>query len=744
MDTLRGTHLLEYWSILKRRRWAIYLAVATIGVAALVGSFLATPLYRATATVQIERQAPDVLSFKDLARTDMSYMAYNDFYQTQYKLLQSEAVARVTVRRLALTSHPDFLPESKGPSLYARLRALLPGALEPVPQDPEEIALRMVLGPLEISPVRNSHLVHVSWVSPDPQLAAQVANAVTDSYIQFNMQSQFSTTDQASEFLADQIGELRKEIAAHEGSLQSYGESKRIVSIDDSNNITIKALGEVAQERTAAQTALARAEASYRAVQASKPEALREVLESQLIDRLKAEHAELEVQYSEKARLFKDDWPEMRTLKSKMEQAQARIDLETASIASQVTAAAEADYRKALEEFRSLDSLQKDQEDAAQRLRRDAVEFASLQSEVQKKRETLNALMARQNEMAVSGRLKDLDTTSSNIRVIDAARVPAAPFSPNRKLNLAFGLVIGLTLGVGVAFLLDALDNTVRQPAEVERLLGLPTLAVIPRHGPATAPLARVRKRAAPSEPVDLVAHRDGRAGTAEAFRSLRTAMLLSNAGSPPRQILITSAVPEEGKSATAVNLAVVLAQLGRRVLLVDTDLRRPRLHKVFEQENRRGVSTYLSGLESDLRHLPLPSGVEGLSLIGSGPIPPNPSELLNSPLFAEMGKHFLDLGFDHVVYDAPPVLPVSDPVIVSRVVDAVILVVRAGRTPRHTVRGAAEKLAQAGATPVGVVLNDLDSVAHDYYAAQYYHRGDDGRDDDARVARKPSRTGTA
>jgi capsular exopolysaccharide synthesis family protein len=743
-----GEQLLDYWGILQRRRWVVYLAVATVTLLALVGSFLVTPLYRGTVTLQIERQNPNILTFKDLASLDYSWSAYTDFYQTQYRILQSDAVARRTVEREGLVHHPSFEGALSPPGLLSRLRSLMPGSAPRTERDPVEVVSSRVKAQLEISPIRNSHLVQVSWIADDPALAARIANAMADSYIQFNLESTYTTSDQATEFLVNQIGTLKREIAAIEDRLQQYGESKRIVSIDDSSNITLKALSDVAQKCTEAQTALAQKEAAYKAMLAAPPEALPEVLHSDLIARLKQEYVTYEADYSEKSRLFKDEWPGMVTLRSKLDAARERLDLETREIASKVLLTAESEYRKAQAEVQKLDQLLREQEDSAQRLKRDAVEFANLQSEVEKKRETLSALIARQNEMALSTRLKDLDATSSNIRVVDRARPPAAPFRPNKRLNLALGLLLGLALGVGMAFFLDYLDNTVQSPQDIEKIAHLPALAVIPHHGPAAAPLSRVRRREtdAAGIPVDLVSHRDGRAGAAEAYRELRTAILLSNAGRPPRQIVITSALPGEGKSAAAVNLAVVLAQLGRSVLLVDSDLRRPRLHRVFEIPNGRGLSTYLSGLETDLSALLVGTDVEHLDLCPSGPIPPNPSELLNSSVFAGLSEPLMAAGYDHVIYDSPPALSVADPVIIASVVDAAVLVLRAGQTPRESLRLAAEKFTQAGIRPIGVVLNDMNAESRHYAHYRYYgryYRTEAPREGEPEPARK-SRAGRA
>lgn len=722
MEAKHGRDLLDYWAILKRRRGIIYVCVVSVVLATLVGSFLVTPLYRSTVSAQIERQNPDVLKVRELASVDYSWAAYADFYQTQYKILSSEAVARKTVERLGLTSHPRFAIGDAAPTLYGRLRALFPGTIPRTPADPVEFAAKRLLAGLEISPVRNSHLVLVSWVSPDPKLSADVANAVLDSYIGFSLEAGYQTSDQASEFLVDQVASLKREIDGLEGKLQGYGESKRIVSADDEGNITIKALSDIAAKRTEARTVLAAKEAAFKAAQTTPAASLPDVQRSELISRLKQEYATYEAEYSEKSKLFKDEWPGMEQLRSKMEQAKSRLELEIEDIGTNVRRAAESEYRQAVLEVRGLSALLDDQQGAAQTLKRDAVEFKNLQSDVQKRRETLNALMTRQNEMALTTRLKDLDATSSNIRVVDRARPATAPFRPNKKLNLVLGLLVGLGLGVAAALFLDSIDNTIASPAEVDRLIKLPVLAVIPHHG-AAGRLAARRQEPALAETLDLLAHRDRSAAASEAYRELRTAILLSNPGHPPRQIMVTSALPEDGKSSTAMNLAVVLAQSNRRVLLVDADLRRPRLHRVFGVDGSRGLSVYLSGLEADPLSLAQKTAIDGLDVLTSGPVPPDPSELLDSPTFAAMGPLFLAGGYDHIVYDSPPALAVADPVIVASVVEATILVARAGRTPRESLLRAVAKFSQASRRPIGVVLNDVDAGRHGYGAYGYYGR---------------------
>jgi capsular exopolysaccharide synthesis family protein len=730
--------LLDYGSVLWRRRWVIALALAAVTLVALVGSFVVTPQYRAVATLQIERHNPDILTFRDLAQADYSWAAYSDFYQTQYRIMSSQAVARLAVERLGLTHHPDFDPASApGPGLLARALALIPRRKGPeVEISAEEVAAARLLAGVEVDPIRNSHLVKLAYVGTDPTLAADVANALAGSYIQYTIDSQYSTTGEAEGFLVDQIENLKREIGEIEERLQAYGEAKRIVSVDDANNITLQALKDVAVRRTEARTRLAAAEARYRAIAETEPIALDEVLHSDLIARLRQEYAGYEATYTEQARRFGDEWPELQTARSKLEQASRRLDAEIENIARQVRATAQAEYEGARREVENLERLLDGQEYDAQQLKRHAVEFSNLQAEVDTKRRTLDALLARRNEMTLSTRLRDLESTSTNIRIMERASPPAAPFRPNTVVNLAMGVMFGLALGVGMALLLDYLDNTLAGPAELERVTGLPVLAVVPRQTvPGGSSLKRLKGPVAAPE-FDLASHLDPRSAPAEAYRELRTSLLLSHPGQPPRRIMITSALPEEGKTATTINLAIVLAQLGRRVLVVDTDLRRPRLHKPFDAENRQGVSTYLSGLSHDAAALAVPTAVPHLHLLSSGPIPPNPSELLNSERFREMAEELLAAGYDHLLFDSPPALSVSDPVVIAAAVESGILVVRAGRTPRQSVKLAAEKLRPVESARFGALLNDLDSDAGGArYAGYHYGRYEHGPEADAESA---------
>lgn len=343
-------HLLDYWRVVVRRRWVIYATVAIAGLTALIASFLATPLYQSTAVLQIERQSPDILSFRDLARTDYSFAAYENFYRTQYKIIASSTVAKDAVDRLGLSDDPGFTGALSEPGVVARakgwVRSLIPSKGITTPMTPEDVATAKILGGLQVIPVRDSNLVRIAYTADDPVLAADVANAVTNAYIRYSIQSQSSTSTEAGEFLFDQINQLRKEIAALEDDLRSYGEAKRIISIDDSNNITFRALQDISEARTRIQSKLAEAEARYEAVKNAPADGLPEVLESSLISRLRQEYAALETELAQKTARFKPGWPDLQNLESKLRQSKVRLELETEQLVEQVRSAAYTEYER--------------------------------------------------------------------------------------------------------------------------------------------------------------------------------------------------------------------------------------------------------------------------------------------------------------------------------------------------------------------------------------------------------------
>ncbi len=393
--------------------------------------------------------------------------------------------------------------------------------------------------------------------------------------------------------------------------------------------------------------------------------------------------------------------------------------------------AAESDYRAALNKERSLKNLLESQKQEVISLNNNAILYNSIKIEIENKKALLNSLIAKQNETLISSRIRGLRTSS--IKVIDRAEVPTAPISPKKKRNLILAFIIGLFGGLGLSFFLEYLDKSVKTPEEIENLTRLPTLGIIPYYSPdAFKSRYGYRYRYSyysqktnpsiqppPPDKVELINYLHPKFSISEDYRSLRTSILLSKAGTPPKTITVTSALPKEGKTATVVNLGISFAQLEKRILIIDADLRKPRIHKIFNVRNAHGLSGYLTGkFEFDL--LLKPTRVENLSIITSGIIPPNPAELVNSKRMEQLIKEAGEL-FDLVLIDTPPALVVADPVIISTFTDTTILVLWAGKTTREALVKAVEELRKANGHLIGVVLNEVQIGKGSYYYKDYY-----------------------
>ncbi len=700
-------HLLDYWRVLVKRRWVVYTSLSVVVAIVALGSLLTRPLYTATTRLQIEQNAPKVLPFQDVMASMPDLR--NDFYQTQYGLIQSRRVAREAIASLRLSETEEF----RGPAVAAGDAAA--GVRV------EARRIDAFLKKLAITPVRNSRLVDVAFTARDPGMAARIANRVVETYIAFNSEAQYNTTERATTSLSHQVANLQEEIDAKEKELQAYARQNEIIALNDKQNISLKTLNDLSNATTQAQAARIDREARYAALRDSSPADLPEVMDSKLIQDLTAKSAELTRKRAELSGKFKPDWPEMVRLDREIDETRGRLVTERQAIYDQVLGAAESAYRAARTQESYLKKALDEQKRSSQELGLKEIQYNNLKAEVANRRGTLEALEKRQTETSSSAGINDL--AASNVRVVDVAEVPTRPSSPRILLNLALSLMTGLGLGIGLALFFEYLDKSIKTVEEMHHATGVPAIGIIPSMRPETAARLRVIRAGGGSElpgaPVELMSHLDPKSKIAEAFRELRTALLVSQAGGPPRSILIVSSQPGEGKTAVSLNLAISLAQIGRRVLLVDGDLRKPRLHKLLGLPNTQGLSTYLSAPGSPWPE-PLHTSVPGLDLIPSGPLPPNPADLLDSERFRLVQHEFEEQGYDHVVYDSPPVLAVADPAIMAGRAEAVLIVVQAGRTGRDALAHAVKRLQQVKARIIGALLNQVDMTQQGYYGYSY------------------------
>ncbi len=718
---------LNYWRVLVKRRWIVYTVLAVVVTTVTLNSLLTEPVYTATARLQIERSSPNVLPFQQVVGEPLDY--HNDFYQTQYGLIQSRRVARDVIRSLRLERHPEYrigAPEEAGQG-------------ETPEQAAESHLVDRLLANLEVAPVAGSRLVDLSFSAHDPRLATMVANRIAEAYIDFNSRAQYNTSERASASLALQMANLQEEIDEKEKQLQAYASEHGIIPLDEKQNITVKHLKDLNDAYTRAQAERIEREARYAALQNAAPENVAEVFENDLIKSLSAAVVDLQGRYAELSETYKPDWPRMVAIRRDLEETTRRLEEERRAIYEQALGAAGHDYQSAVNEEEYLEKVLESLKRESQELSLKEIEYDNLKLDIANRRATLEALVRRQSETTTTAGMDDIAT--SNIRIVDSAELPSHPSYPKIGHNVSLSIFVGLSLGILLAFLIEHLDKSVKTSEEMQHATRAPSIGHVPVLRSEAGRLRLIGAAAGggahqASGRVDLISHEDVRSEVAEAFREIRTALLVSRPGGPPRTILVTSSNPSEGKTAAALNLAVTLAQSGRRVLLVDADMRRPRLHKVLGQGDGEGVSSALSGLGSP-RVNPRPTFVPGLDLLPSGPIPPNPADLLDSGSFDKMKSELEARGYDHIIFDSPPVLAVADAVIMAGRVDAVVLVVWAGATGRDALAHAARRLRQVKARVVGGILNRVELDHHGYYSGYYYRPRyqDRGDSDESRSA---------
>lgn len=712
-----GPSLIEGWRVLVQRRSVVLSCLCIVLLLAAALTFFSAPTFRATTTLQIDRQAPEILSFKDVMGVEAPYVSFQDFYQTQYRILQSRAVTRMAVERLDLVHRPEFASRPASP--LQRFQGWVKQRLFGIADDGDrwEPALAFVQDGLSIGPIRNSQLVRVSYEDRNPQLARDIANAVAEAYLRFNFESRYGTTEAAAEFLTKEVARVQTDIEKLERQLQEDSSKKELLALNDGvQDISQQALAALNSNYVEARGRLALNAARFESTREGTASAMPEVLHSPLIMSLKQKHAELERQYGQMAERFKEDWPALAQVREELALSRERLEAETQATAQQVRRMAEAEFHRAEAEVQNLQAQLELQKGEVKRINRDAIELATVKSAIATRRQVLADLVARQSETETSDRLRHTET--SNIRIVDPAEIPKEPVKPNKKVNLLLGLVLGCGLGVAMAFLIEHLDQTIKSEQDIQRIGNLTVLGHLPL---IQALSAEGDSAGTPlSFPTDIASHQDLKSHFAEACRNLRTSLLLASPERPPRNIVITSCQPSEGKSTVAVNLAIVLTQLGRRVLLLDGDLRRPRLHKVFRVDNAVGLSSFLSGNVGP-ENLAVETMVPNLSIISSGPIPPNPSELLDSAalqyLLAGLQR---DEAFDHVIIDSPPMLQVTDAVILATRADVTIIVVRQGKTSRESLALGSRRLRLSRARIAGAVLNAVSEESGYYYYGGY------------------------
>lgn len=750
-------HLLDYWRAIRKRLWLVAGIVALSTMLAVVYVARKPDFYEAQARVQVDLEDTGTL----VNNTRPLYAPTDDpiYFNTQLQILVSPGLMRRVVRTLDLEHNPDFFKgnpaqrqsmwqtmgrmvglgsqprnaETKPPDQLPLTNSVAQATGEEDLNEAKRLApyVNQILNALKVEPVKETRgyyketrLIDIKYSHTDPQVASKVVNAIAETYVYSNLEKKTETNSTTGGFLQKRIAELQQQIRTGEERLVNYAKNNQIISLDQNQNMVVDRLSVLNRQLLDAENERKIAEAAYNAAKApGAATALADAdakqaneIESKLVE-LRQKRALLMVDATEEA-------PEVK----EVDQQVTELDRQLKDLLSRKSATLLTNlhtrYQQGIQREQALRKAFDEQRAQTLSQNEAAINYRIIQQEIETNRSLLKDLLqgAKENDVVLAGK-------PNNISIVDHALTPDNPVGPNRARTIFAAFFLSIGLGLGLALFFEYLDDTVHSTQEVERTLHLPALAVIPAIGGATrrplipAMTALQKQNGNGAENGELLIKADGRSPLAEAYRHLRTSVLLSTAGRAPKSLLVTSSLPGEGKTTTAVNTAISLAQTGASVVIIDADMRRPRLQNIFHTESEEGLSSILSSetSESDMLAMVETDEESGLDVLSSGPIPPNPAELLGSDQMRRL-MATLQARYTHVVVDSPPISSFTDGVLISTMVDGVLLVVHGGKSSRHIVRRSKQLLNDVGAKVLGVVLNNVNLQSHDYYYYQTYY----------------------
>ena len=693
------SYIRTYWLIFLKRMWTILAAALVMATVAAIVSFKTQPVYEATARVEVEAETPEIQSFNDLFR-DMSGWNDETFLQTQVNVLKSENLAWRTVQQLGMGGKAEFGGGGERPQADSQTAA-------------QNGLIQAFRGHLRVQLMRDSRMIEVTFDSTDPQLAARAANALVNNYSEYNFHQKYDATRQASGWMEGQLDELKAKVEKSQQAMVDYERQNVIVNVGDKQTVVEQRLAALSTDLTSAQSDRMQKESLYDLVN-SNPSQAGFTTQNDLLQTLEGKYAELREEYVDALGQYGPNFPKVKRLRDQLDEVQSIMERERKRVVVRI----HNDYMAALGRERLLSAAVAQEKVEVGKLSQLLIEHNMLKREFETNQQLYANLLQRLKDATVSAGLR-----ATNIHLVDSALVPTAPVRPRIAYNIAVGLLVGLVLGVTLAFIQESLDTSVKSAEELERLVAAPALAVIP--------LARSswrRMGGGRSQPmngaVESIVLKHPTSSLAESFRTLRTSILLSSAPRPPQALLVTSAQPREGKTSTALNLALGLAQRGVPVVIVDADLRRPGISRALAlSQNGAGLSSLLSGAHSLDEVLRQVEAVPNLWVVPAGPEAPNPADLFSSPTMENLMQE-LRRRFEHLVVDSAPLLMVTDATILSRLVDGVILVVESGVTARRALVRAHKILESAGGRILGTVLNKWDARDEGYYSGygSYYY----------------------
>lgn len=717
---LRGRSLPDYLFILRNRKWWVISTFCLVVTLVAAYCLFVTPVYRVSTVLQLTQDNPgSQVSVDD----KLSRLTGNDsmekFQKTQYKILQSQSLAERIIKGLHLEVHDDFKDikekyADKGPEiLYSQL-------------------VEQFRKNLEVNPIRNSFLAEVAYQSADAEMAKKVVNSIADEYMFLSIDRRNESFNLVRNWLDRQLQEMATKVQQAQQKLYKFGQEKDIYSMEDKDNVIVQKFVDLNGLLTKAQADKMVKEAQYRQIQAKGPNAPL-VVNNPLVVKLREEWILQKSKVSSLRRVYLSGHPELQAATALLQELKGRLDAEVQRLMDSIRA----DYEAAVRTEKLLADSFTEQKDQVAKLQDNLTDFQILKRDAQTNEQLYQALLARVKEANIASTM-----VPTNVAVIDPGKIPAKPYKPNTALNLALASFLGLTLGIGLALLVENFDDSIKSVDDLEKYCGLPSLGVLPLMATNGAqPNSLVKKKvvaalemmpsfkkyhrqehnAAPQTVtnLDLIVYEDPRSHLAEALRHAQTSIMLSVSGRPPGVLLITSANPSEGKSTVSCNLGISFALNGRSTVIIDCDLRKPRLHKAFSLQAQPGVTNYLSG-HATLEKIVRPTHITNLSFIGAGAHSPSPANLLHSEMFKNMIQ-MLREQFQHIIIDTPPVLGFADARLAAMVTDAVILVTKQNYTHKSAGRLANQLLSQVHAPVIGAILNGVGLHASPYGGYYYY-----------------------
>ena len=720
-----GLDLRDLLRVVNKYKWMLLALTLLFGLIAAVQSLRSTPMYQTSALVQIDRTAQRVVAFNQ----DVDAQQFWDDgsqLETQIELLKSRAMAERVIEEMGLArpsadanAMPGMPPGSetspmqeadtdaapKAPANFLeRILANYRQLNTPASSDSQVMDRNSAIGAFRssvaIEPVRNTRLVNIVVTNSNPALAARIANTTARTFMAMSLESKLESSTYARSFLEDQIKVTKAKLEESERVINEYAKKNQILMLGEGNEVASQNFSGLSSALARAEEERIKAESLYNEV-LRNPESAPQAIENAAVQAFKEQRAKLMAEYTVNQAVFKPEFPKMVQLRAQIDELNTRIKGElnvvVASVKGQYEAAKqqEAQLRDRLSQSRAQVLVNQDR----------SVDLNLLKRELDTNRQVYDSLLQRFKEVSVTGGL-----TTNNISIVDEAQTPQYPFSPQPQRNAAIGMALGLLLGLGLAFLRESLDDSLKHADEIETNYGLPLLGLIP-----------LLKGGSKSLQAGLTAHENPRSPFSEAYRSMRTALQFSTPEGSPKRLMVTSCGAGEGKSTSALALAINFAQLGQQVLLIDCDMRNPSQHKILNLPNEIGLSNFLAG-DTGPSTLIQQTSIANLSLLPSGPQPPDPVELLMGPKFILLLEKAHEMGFAQVIIDSPPLLGLADALVLGNQIQHLVFAIKAGHTRKSSIKNSLRRLRGAGIVPMGVVLTHVQNHhSSEYGYGDYY-----------------------